>query len=123
MSRLVHPLDSAVLVERDNAIGYAVHHGSNPRFAFALQPQRSPELDRIHFIAGPGSKIAEELVLVRLKLARTLVDNAERAELTAVGAFQEASGIEANVGLAGDERVVGKTGILGRVGNNEDVVP
>ncbi len=66
-------------------------------------------------------QLGELELLLFAELARRAVDHAQRAQALAAGQHQRRAGVEADAGLAGDQRVVGEARIGARVGHGHHI--
>ena len=67
-----------------------------------------------------GGQIGEGGAVILPEFARLGVDQAKRADGQAGGGTQGRTGVEADPQRAGDQRIVGETGVLRGVGHDED---
>ena len=72
--------------------------------------------------ADDRGQVREHGALVLVELARRAVDHAHGADALAAGHHDGRAGIEADVGIAGDQRVVGKARVARGVGHLEQRV-
>ena len=79
-----------------------------PTLMVALR-QRAAQLQQGHDLAAQH---LQGLALGRIQLARGAVNHTQRAQSVAGGRHQRHAGIKPNVGLARDQGVVGKAGVL-----------
>lgn len=80
------------------------------------------EMERRDFAFGHVGEIAEQRELVGAQLTRPRIDQAQRADRRAVRRGKRTACVEANAGLAGDERVVVETIVVERVLDDHRVV-
>lgn len=64
----------------------------------------------------------ESLVLLTAEMARLAVDHAECTDRVAVGHRERRAGIEADVEILGDQRIVGEPAVVRGVLHDEDLV-
>ena len=76
-------------------------------------------IQQIKFILDQRRQVAQDIQISLAGLTRFVINDAQRAEPAAIVCLERLSGIETNVGCAGYQRVVGKTGIQRCIGNNE----
>lgn len=71
---------------------------------------------------GPDAEVVEHAPLFAAQMARFVVDDAECANVVALGIAQRPAGVKADIRATGHQRVVGKTLVGGRIFNDEQVV-
>jgi len=85
------------------------------------------EVDRVscklHLAHHDASKLAQRVALTRVELGpRLVVDDAQAAEVEAVGGAQRRARVEADVRRVGDERIAGEAPVLERIEHDERLV-
>ena len=84
-----------------------------------MPAHRLAPLERMR--TGQGER-PQNLALLVAQLPRFAVDHAQGAHAAAVAQAHRCAGIEADVGLAGNERVVGKARVVQGIGHFENLV-
>ncbi len=80
------------------------------------------QLDGGQLLLGHARQIAQQFAVIGTQAARLDIDQAQRAQLAPIGDAQWTTGVEADVGRAGHERVVVEALIGQRVRDRQDLV-
>ena len=83
--------------------------------------QQNQVAAEFHLGEDEAAQSFERLFLFGLQLAGSLIDDAERAESVAVFVDERSAGVEADVRVGNDERIIAESVVLECVRNHENI--
>ena len=106
--------------ERDEPRGVLLEGAAGERPG---EPVGGGQLAQFQLVHRDLRELTQDRLLLGAEFARLATDGAQRADIVAVGRRQRHAGIKADMGVAGDHRIVPEAGILAGIAHHHRPVP